>query len=111
MTQVGNTDNFKVEDFLKILEKYLGKDTIDYVIFNTGRLSPGLEKEVMKVFPEASFVKYDESLLKKKNFIGADVLDHRIRKLNPADTLVKGANLRTMVLHNPDKLAKIILKL
>lgn len=111
MTQVGNTDNFKVEDFLKILEKYLGKDTIDYVIFNTGRLSPSLEKEVMKVFPEASFVKYDESLLKKKNFIGADVLDHRIRKLNPADTLVKGANLRTMVLHNPNKLAKIILKL
>lgn len=111
MTQVGNTDNFSVEDFLIVLEKYLGKDTIDYVIFNTGKLPPSLNKEVKKVFPKAGFIKYDKSLLKKKNFIGANVLDDNIRKKNPDDTLIKGANQRTMVLHDSKKLAKIILKL
>ncbi len=111
MTQVGNTDGFSVEDFITILERYLGKDIIDYVVFNTGKLSSTLEREVKKVFPKASFIKYDKSLLKKKNFIGEDILDRQIRRLDSADILVQGANLRTMVLHNPDKLAKIILKL
>lgn len=111
MTQVGNTDGFRVEDFLTILEKYLGKNIIDYVIFNTGKLSANQIKEVKAVFPKADFIKYDESLLTKKNFIGVDVIDRNIRKLDPADILVKGANKRTMILHQPNKLAKIILKL
>jgi len=131
MTQVGNTDGFGVEDFLTILEKYLGKSvtqarqsrtkdededkqtssTIDYVIFNTGKLSVSQLKEVRKVFPGADFIKYDQRLLKRKNFIGTDLINRNIRKLDSADTLVKGANKRTMVLHHPQKLAKIILKL
>ncbi len=111
MTQVGNTDNFSVKDFLIILEKYLGKDVIDYVIFNTGKLSAGQIKEVRKVFPKADFIKYDKSLLKRKNFIGVDVIDRQIQKLNPVDILVKGANKRTMILHQPDKLAKVIINL
>jgi len=109
MTQIGNTDGFSVEDFLKILEKYLGKDVIDYVIFNTGKLSAKQIKEVRKVFPRADFIRYDKSLFKRKNFIGADVIDRQIRKLNPADIFVKGANKRTMILHDSNKLAKIIL--
>jgi len=39
-----------------------------------------------------------------------DVVDRQIHKLNPADILVKKANKRTMILHDSDKLAKIILK-
>lgn len=111
MTQAGNTDNFSVQDFLIILEKYLGKDTIDYVIFNTGKLPQNLFKKVKKVFPKGDFIKYDKNLLKKENFIGADVLDRRLQPLNPADILVKKENRRTMVLHDSNKLAKIILKL
>ena len=138
MTQIGNTDGFSVGNFLTILEKYLGKNVIDYVIFNTGKLSANQVKEVKKVFPKADFIKYpseakgederkfidyDKSLLRRTltlpppsherapNFIGADVVDRDIRKLDPADILVKGANKRTMILHQPDKLAKILLKL
>ena len=111
MTQTGNTDGFSVEDFVATFEKYLGKDVLDYVIFNTGKLSAELEKEVKKVFPGAEFIKYNENLLKKENFIGKDLLDCDIRKLDINDTLVQGTNQRTMVLHNPDKLAKIILNL
>jgi len=124
MTQVGNTDGFSVIDFLTILEKYLGKDVIDYVIFNTGKLSANQIKEVREVFPKADFIKYDKSLFKDYNpppassrlrqapkFIGVDVIDRQIRKLNPADILVKRANKRTMILHEPNKLAKVIINL
>lgn len=111
MTQTGNTDGFRVKDFLTVLEKYLGKGVIDYTIFNTGRLSAKQVKRVKRTFPGADFINYDKSLLKGRNFIGTDVIDRRIRKLNPADVLVGGANKRTMVLHNSNKLAKIILNL
>jgi len=111
MTQVGNTDGFSVKDFLTILEEYLGKDVVDYIIFNTGKLSVNQVKEVKKVFPGAEFIKYDGGLLKQRNFIGVDLLDRRIRKPDPADILVKGANKRTMIFHEPNKLAKILLNL
>ena len=111
MTQVGNTDGFSVIDFLTILEKYLGKDIIDYFIFNTGKLSVNQVKEVREVFPKADFIKYDKGLLKRKNFIGVDVIDRQIHKSNPADILVKGVNKRTMILHEPNKLAKVIINL
>jgi len=108
MTQLGNTDGFGVEDFLTVLEKYLGKDVIDYVIFNTGKLSSGKLERVKRVFPGADFIKYGKALLKKKNFVPADVLNRDIRALNPKDSLVRGANQRTMVLHDQEKLAKIV---
>ncbi len=111
MTQTGNTDNFQVRDFIEVLEEYLGKKTLDYVIFNTGKLPWPKTKEIKKVFPGAEFIKYDKSLLKEEKFIGADLIDKNIKKMNPADCLVKGANKRTMILHHPKKLAKIILSL
>jgi len=111
MTQGGNTDNFGVQDFLIVLEKYLGGNPVDYVIFNTGKLSKPLFKKVKKVFPKGDFIKYDKNLLKNKKFIGADILDHSLLPLNPSDILVKKENRRTMVLHDPNKLAKIIVNL
>ncbi|MBI2038317.1 MAG: YvcK family protein [Candidatus Nealsonbacteria bacterium] len=110
-TQSGNTDGFKVEDFTLKLEECLGKNIIDYVIFNTGGLAKDLIREVQKVFPGAEIVQYGPELLKDKKFIGTDLLDRQIKKQNPADILVKGANKRTMLFHDADKLAKIILNL
>lgn len=111
MTQPGNTDGFVVEDFVKELEQYLGKNVIDYVIFNTGKLPKNKLREAKEIFPKADFVKYDKKMLKRKNFIGKDVLDYHVRKLNPKDILVKEANQRTIIFHNPNKLTKIILDL
>jgi uncharacterized cofD-like protein len=111
MTQEGNTDNFKVKDFVEITEKYLGKDLIDYVMFNTGKLKSELMKKVKKIFPKINLVKYDKNLLKEKGFIGKNFLDMRIRRLDPADVLVKGTNQRTIAFHDSKKLAKTILNL
>jgi uncharacterized cofD-like protein len=111
MTQIGNTDNFRVEDFVEILERYSGKGVIDYIIFNTEKPSPALKQAANTVFPGATFIGYDKNLARDKRFIGIDVLDHCFRKPEPADTLVKGANLRTVILHDPHKLAKAIINL
>ncbi|MFH1894507.1 MAG: gluconeogenesis factor YvcK family protein [Patescibacteria group bacterium] len=111
MTQPGNTDDFKVGDFVRILEDYLGNNVIDYVIFNTGRLSRRLIKNIQKIFPRTNLVDYGENLLSKNKFIGQDLLDRRIGKLNPSDILVKGANQRAIIFHDSKKLAKILIKI
>ena len=42
MTKHGETDGFYVEDFLRVLEQYLGEGRIDYVLVNSGELRPDL---------------------------------------------------------------------
>jgi uncharacterized cofD-like protein len=111
MTQAGNTDGLRVEDFVSILEDYLDKNIFNYIIFNTGGLKGKALKEVKEAFPRADFVKYDKGLLKDKKFFAFDLLDKKVRKINPNDNFVTGANKRTMVLHDSNKLARIILKL
>ena len=44
-TQPGETDNYKVSDHIKLLETYLGKDTIDLVIANNHKMSSKLMKK------------------------------------------------------------------
>ena len=39
MTQPGETDNFKVSDHVKLLNKYLGNRKVDTVVVNTGEIS------------------------------------------------------------------------
>ena len=45
MTQPGETDNFGVSDHIKVLEKYLGKDTIDVVVASNSKIDPKILKK------------------------------------------------------------------
>lgn len=42
MTKHGETDGFAVEDFVRILEQYVGEGTLDYVLVNNGELRADL---------------------------------------------------------------------
>ncbi len=46
-TQPGETDNFKVSDHVKLLEKYLGKDSINIVLANNVRLNTKLMQKYL----------------------------------------------------------------
>jgi len=105
MTKLGHTDGFKIEDFVNTIEKYLGKGVIDYVIFNTKRPAP----EFLKRYAEEGeeFVEFDKDTLKKKGFIGGNLINQKIYKRDPAEIFLK----RSLIRHHPDKLAKIIISL
>lgn len=45
MTQPGETDNFGVSDHIKVLEKYLGENTIDVVIASNTKIDPKVLKK------------------------------------------------------------------
>lgn len=99
MTKLGETVNYTVSDFINEVEKYLGKNILDYVIYNQKIPSKTkifeYQKESHLVF---DYVKFDRKKLSKKNHprvIGVDLF---------IDT--KGP-----IVHDMDVLAKIILSL
>jgi len=94
MTKFGETNNFSVLDFVKEIEKFLGGE-LDCVIYNTKKPSFRRLFVYKKTHPELlDLVKFDEDLFKNKKFIGKDIL------------ISSGP-----IVHNPEKLSKIILSL
>jgi len=95
MTKYGETNHFTAEDFFATLEKYLGKNIIDYFLINAERPKSFYLKQYKK--EKAELVKYNRKELsswKKPKVIFARLLR-------------RGPLLR----HDPDKLAKSIVKL
>ena len=103
MTKYGHTDGFGVNDFINTLEKYLGREIFDYVIFGNKKPSGALLK---KYSSEGEWVDADEKVLKDKRFIGTDLVSPDLYRQNQADKLQ-----RTLIRHDQDKLAKTIISL
>lgn len=93
MTKYGETDCFTASDFLKILESYLGKIVLDYIVVNNKKPAPA------RLRPYAS----ERACLVKND------LKHSIKKpiLIAADLLRPRGFLR----HDPGKAASVVRKL
>lgn len=109
MTKKDHTDDFQVSNFLSLIEEYLGKKSIDYVIFNTKRISGRLVKRYAQ--EGEHFVGFDLNDLKKRiTPIPANLINQKIIKAEGAKQAKIADKLkRTLIRHNSDKLAKILL--
>ena len=72
MTQPGETDDFKVSDHVKLLNRYLGKRKIDAVILNNGIIDPEIVKNY-ETTEQKDLVLVDYDNLEK---MGLDVIDN-----------------------------------
>jgi len=107
MTKNGQTNGFKASDFLKEVNKYLGGNYIDYVIINNNLKFK--DKIIRRYHQEnAEVVIYDLEPIPYKNLkvYRKDLVSSQIYKKPKSDHLV-----RSLVRHDPDKLAKAILSL
>lgn len=93
MTKFGETNDFAASDFLREVEKYLGRGVVDYVVANNERPSPTRLKSYVK--ERASFVELDKENFPKKPMLISSPL---IR--------AKG-----FVRHDPAKLAQVFWEL
>ena len=105
MTKKGHTDNFSLNDFVETVEKYLGQDVIDFVIFNTKKPA---QQILNRYTQEGETVRLNKKISKKKSFglIGVNLLSSQIYQQDSNDRL-----RRSLIRHHPDKLAKVIMKL
>jgi uncharacterized cofD-like protein len=77
MTKKGETDNFTTADFIRVFEKFVGRDILDYVLINTRKPD---RKRIKKYQEEGSrFVKIvlDKNLLLKYKIIKTDLLRNK----------------------------------
>lgn len=107
MTKLGQTDEFKTSDFLRVTNSYLKKgeknNGIDAVIINTQKPKPDILARYKK--EKAIFVEPDISALKKEGvqIIAKAVISNHLHKKQNGDSLK-----RSMVRHDPEKTAEII---
>ena len=104
MTKHGQTDKFKASDFVKSLESYLGKGSVDAVIVNSKKPAAAWIARHKKEHSE--FVEPDTALLKKMKLkvLAEPLLNGNTFEKNSGDVLK-----RSYLRHDPDKLAKLIL--
>lgn len=92
MTQPGETDNFKVSDHVKTINKYASK-AVDYVIANNEDIPEGIKERYLK--DNSNLVELDSEELEK---LGVEVVTA------PLVTIHKG-----YVKHNTDNLAETLI--
>ncbi|MEK7147138.1 MAG: gluconeogenesis factor YvcK family protein [Patescibacteria group bacterium] len=90
MTKYGETHGFKASDFLNVLERYLGRGILDFVVVNVKK--PGWSRLKNYVQEKAELVEFDrENFARRPTVITADLLR------------VKG-----LVRHDSDKITNLV---
>lgn len=101
MTEPNVSDDFKVSNFVEVVERYVGKNVLNYVITNTAYP----DKEILHSFKEnfnVSMVKLDKENLNSMQVIEGDFLHDEVKfKWNELSFLN----------HDPHKTAEAIMKI
>lgn len=99
MTKAEHTHGFRVQDFTRVIEKYVG-GPMDKVIYNSKLPSKDLLKKYSRQGEEAVV---PEPKLSKLRFVGADLVGRKMPVVQKGDPLS-----RNLVRHDSDRLAKVI---
>jgi uncharacterized cofD-like protein len=104
MNKNGHTDDFVVSDYVRVLESAIGKSGVfDAVVYNTKKPDKAL---VRKYADEGEPVVCGSECMKGKfTLIGTSLLADGLAKTTKTDTV-----RRTLIRHDPDKLAKALIK-
>ncbi len=106
MTKLGHTHNLSVVGHLNELEKQIGENAIDYLIFNKEKPEENLLKKYSKKGEYLVDYKDLNSSSTKTKFIGGNLLSDKIFKQAKNDAIK-----RALVRHDSGKIAKIIYEL
>ena len=79
MTQPGETDNFSVSDHIKILQKYGGRNIVDYVIANRGDIPKDVKEKYLE--DSSELVELDRKELKA---LGVEPIEATLAKTEKA---------------------------
>jgi uncharacterized cofD-like protein len=104
MTKIGQTTTFKASDHIKVLEKYLGKGVLDFVLINDKKP----KKTVLSWYIQFDEHPVEDDLTTHEKFqlIRKDLLKDLIIEQNPVDE-----RRRSIIRHDSEKLAKGIFEL
>lgn len=104
----GQTDNFTLDDYVESINKFIGKDRIEYVIFNTKKPSKKLIKKYEKKEGGNFMVNFDKdkNVKRKYKIIRGNFIINSEVIYSKADAL---AEKRSFIRHSSGRLAKAIM--
>lgn len=101
----GQTDLFSLEDYVREINGYIGRERIDYVTYNTKKPSAQLLKKYQS---DGLLVPFLNTGKRGYRVIRADVLSERKTFRRKEDKI---AHTRAFIRHDPEKLAKVLVML
>jgi len=106
----GQTDNFDLDNHVEIIEKYLGRNRINYVTYNTQNPPVNILKKYKKQEGKGVWVRFSEQSKKKRSYkvIKAKLLSAGLVRCPKADMIAK---IRPLIRHDSNRLAKLIMKI
>jgi uncharacterized cofD-like protein len=108
VTKPGQTDDWTVADYVDEIERFAGKDTVDYVLYNT---QPPTADMLRQYAHDGEYpVAVDEAQFagKKYEALGGDYIHIHTEKLNPNDRL---ALERTLIRHDADRISRELMRI
>jgi uncharacterized cofD-like protein len=102
----GHTEKFSLDDYVETMNKFLGKERINFVTFNSLKPPQRLIKKYQK--QKEFLVPFIKEARTERNYkiILTPLLNTKAPKFSKVDTLVKQ---RSFIRHDPDKLAKVLM--
>lgn len=107
MTRTGQTDDYKVSDFVNKIEEYMYGEPLDYILVNSAPLDPKIVeiyKEVDKAVPVLDDIEGDT--YHEAKVIRTNLLSNTLFKPTASDTVK-----RSLLRHDPYKLAEALYKI
>lgn len=104
MTEHGETDNFKVSDFLKIINSYVGENFLDVVISNNNSIDQKI-KQRYKETELSEPVILDKENIKK---LGIKLIEDNLVEIKEEKDIHNTKRTDKMIRHNSLKLAFLI---
>jgi uncharacterized cofD-like protein len=101
----GHTQEYTLDDYVDSINRHIGEDRIDYVIFNSKKPGANLINKYER--RKDSIVFFDKNARKKRKYkiIEADLLSQDKIIHDKSDAISK---MRSFIRHDSDKLARVI---
>jgi len=107
MTKTGQTDNYKVSDFINKIEEYMSGESFDYILIN----STPFDKSLIEVYKEIDNAVPVVDDLQKDKYHGAKIIRTDLLSKYVFQTGKSDKIRRSLLRHDADKLAKTLFKI
>lgn len=104
MTELGQTYKFSASKFIAVLDNYLPKEQLDYVLINNEPIPPNILRRYKKV--DAEPIRNDFSRNTSFKVISANLLSPKMVKREKGDLLD-----RSLIRHDGEKVAKVCMQI
>jgi uncharacterized cofD-like protein len=106
----GHTIGFDVDDYVEALEEYIGKDRINYVVFAARKPPKALIEKYEREEGKNTLVVFrkNKNLKRRYKLVQADIVSKKIPKTDKSDVI---ANMRALIRHDSDRLARVVMSL